>query len=187
MNIKDYLKYYIGQRYQGYKGVGDIHHCTLSNLHDMINTGEHVKPILRGIASLTEAELIEMHLATAPPDMEDKPTADDYSMEMFYNDGGLMVDADVAVGANYSCRCYEGQVAIRYTGDIDFYDEAGEREKSINIPKAFHYLLSLGIDLFGLIDAGLAIDAATINQPDEPKGDMPGWEHNKFDNDQTGD
>lgn len=52
-------------------------------------------------------------------------------------------------------------------------------------PAQFHYLLFLGIDLFGLIDAGLAIDAATINQPDEPKGEMPGWEYNKFDNDQT--
>ena len=34
-------------------------------------------------------------------------------------------------------------------------------------PARFHYLLSLGIDLFGLIDAGLAVDAATLNNKNQ--------------------
>jgi hypothetical protein len=34
----------------------------------------------------------------------------------------------------------------------------------------FHYLLSKGFDLFGLIPAGLAIDATTVNQPTQPTG-----------------
>lgn len=33
-----------------------------------------------------------------------------------------------------------------------------------NVPLIFHYLFSKGFDLFGLIDAGLAIDAKTIHQ-----------------------
>ena len=33
-------------------------------------------------------------------------------------------------------------------------------------PKQFHYLLSRGYDIFGLIPAGIAIDAKTLNTPD---------------------
>lgn len=185
MNIKDYLKYYIGcpavnswfpEDHQEYnKGwVLTAIQLNLPNPYKLETKEEEtwtdsVKPILRRIESLTEAEMIGLLQSIVPSNMADKPTRDDYSLEMFYNDGGNLVDEDVAIGANYSCRCYEGQIAIRKNGDIDFFDEEGNRERVSNLPQSFHYLLSLGIDLFGLIDAGLAIDASTINQQTEGK------------------
>lgn len=180
MKLKDYLHYYI------YSGVGvyvfpdetitngflakykedypdGVYNplLTLENYAKFLNDG--YKPILRPLEDMTEEEMVNLLTDLFPFDMEDKPTADEFSMEMFYNDDGLMVDGDVSVGANYTCRCYEGQIAIKQCGTICFFDEAGNQEHGINVPKAYHYLLSKHFDLFGLIDAGLAIDAKTLN------------------------
>lgn len=38
------------------------------------------------------------------------------------------------------------------------------------LPRSFHYLVSQGYDVFGLIPAGLAIDAKTLNTPDNDPG-----------------
>lgn len=123
---------------------------------------QNVKLILRPLSDMTEDEMIEVILHTAPEDMEDKPTAEDHSLEMFYNDGGNMVDADVAIGCNYSCICYEGQIAIRKCGSVHFFDDNGEPTNAINMPKVFLYLLSKHFDLFRLIESGLAIDKSTL-------------------------
>jgi hypothetical protein len=111
---------------------------------------------------MTEEEMIGLLQSMVPADMEDKPTDADYDLEMFYNDGGLMVDGDVAVGANYTCICYEGQIAVRDTGDIHLFDEAGKIERLVNQPQAFRYLLSKSFDLFNLIPEGLAIDKSKL-------------------------
>lgn len=182
MKIEDYLKFYIGQECRGHKGRGILRgfdaQYFMGEAYVMITTKENqtpdedyitndysckasdVKLYLRPLSSMTEEEMKGLLMAMVPIDMEDAPTAEDYDLEMFYNDGGLMVDGDVAIGANYTCRCYEGQIAIRQNGDIDCYDEDGkEREKVTKNPQAMHYLLSRGFDLFGLIPAGLAINS----------------------------
>lgn len=119
---------------------------------------EEIKPILRPLSDMTEEEMIGLLQSMVPQDMETKPTDEDYDLEMFRNDEGLMVDGDVAVGANITCICYVGQIAIRESGDIDMFDEDGKPERVINQPAGFHYLLSKHFDLFGLIESGLAID-----------------------------
>lgn len=47
----------------------------------------------------------------------------------------------------------EGRQVIKYYSNVSFLE-----------PPEFHYLLSRGFDLFGLIDAGLAIDKTLTNK-----------------------
>lgn len=163
-NIKDYLHYYFdcecveamivpGQHLSW--DESKITSRTLFNVHQKLS---EVKPLLRKLESMSEEEMTGLLMSMTPTDMEDKPDADAYDLEMFYNDGGLQVDSNVAVGANYSCICYEGQIAIRYNGDIDMFDEEGKREQVTNQTAAFNYLRSKGFDCDGLIAAGLAIE-----------------------------
>lgn len=178
MNLRDYAPYYIGtpcyntwfppdhDEYnagwvlRGFRTTSEKCYMLESELD--ITWTDSIKPILRRLEDMTEGEMVALLTSLFPFDMEDKPVADEFSIEMFYNDDGLMVDGDVSVGANYTCRCYEGQIAIKQCGSICFFDEAGNQEHGINVPKAFHYLLQQHFDLFGLIPAGLAIDAKTI-------------------------
>jgi hypothetical protein len=184
MKIQDYIHYYIGCRLE--KESTALTHPRLMGVCenemfvseydfttpncDKIFTRPALKhsisfgkPILRNLQSMTEDEMIGLLQSMLPKDMEEKPTPEDYSIEMFYWDNATMVDGDIAVGANYTCICYDGQIAITICGTIRNTDEAGELQKDVNIPKAYHYLLSNHFDLFGLINAGLAIDAETLN------------------------
>lgn len=141
-------------------GTKELDGYTLNQFAD--NYIRNVKPLLRPLSSMTQEEMFELINSTAPDDMEDIPEIDEYDLEMFYNDGGNMVDGDVAVGCNFSCRCYEGQIAITHDGTIHYYNDNGDRERAHNLPKAYKYLLSKHFDLFGLIDAGLAIDKTKL-------------------------
>lgn len=185
MELKDYAHLYIGCRCfntwfpEGHSGYdrnwvfsgycptygtkGNPYY--LENEDDVTWT-DSIKPILRKLEDMTEEEMIGFIQSMVPMDMEDKPSPDDYSLEMFYNDDGLMVDGDIAVGANYSCRCYEGQIGIKKCGSIILFEEDKDvtRDQLINTPLAFRYLLTQHFDLFGLIDAGIAIDSKTLNE-----------------------
>jgi hypothetical protein len=172
-NIKDYLPFYLGCDVMTNEGKGKLI-AVFSD--DSQNTSELIslddgdpdnimdfQLLPRPLSDMTEEEIIELFLLTFPDDFEDTPTAEECNAEMFYNDGGNMVDADVSVGANIDCRCYEGQIAIRKCGSINFYNANGNLDYFYNAPKAYLLLLSKHFDLFGLIEAGLAIDATTVN------------------------
>lgn len=164
--IKDYLHLYLGCRceVETYMATCDWGMNRVEKLTAQILAGVHgkrnkvIKLFLRQLSSMTEEEIYDLINSMCPDDIEDIPEKDEYDFEMFYNDGGNMVDSDVAVGSDYSCRCYEGQISITHDGTIHCFDEKGEKEIMVNVPRAYHYLLSKHFDLFGLIDAGLAID-----------------------------
>ncbi len=171
MELKDVLHFYINavrfrNRYVDYApSQWTVWSLLTPRRYDQMISDASVSDIqveLRPLSSMTEEEMTGLLLSMIPPDMDDKPDADEHIVDMFYNDGALQVDGDVAVGANYSCRCYEGQIAILHNGDIEMYDEDGKRERAWNQSAAFQYLLSLGFDLFNLIPAGLALDTSSI-------------------------
>lgn len=176
MEIKNYLKYYLGCKCV--IGSNDTQHtlhavdsdsgsiCTGENKHSigLWWKSSACKPILRRIESLTEEEIYSLINIMFPDDIEERPSIDDYSFDSFYNDDSTMVDGDVAMGANYSCICYEGQIAITHDGTINMFGEDGEIQKMYNLPKAYNYLHSIGIWLYGqdaFID-GSVIDADTF-------------------------
>lgn len=171
MKLKDYLHYYLyGKIYEvgvgtcQLIGIGDCYYTiktkqgTLLTLSDRAN----IKLVLHRLEDMTEEEMVGLFQSMVPDDMEDKPTNDEYTINVFRGDGGNLVDESVAVGAEYSCRCYEGQLTIKKCGTICAYDEAGDEEEIVNAPRAFHYLLTHHFDLFGLIDAGLAVDGGKL-------------------------
>lgn len=174
MELKDYLHYYIGckaittddNEQAELVGVSDdnahIVHDGTGSYGTCDITG--VKPLLRRLEDMAEGEMVGLLQSMVPADMEDKPKNEDYGLEMFYNDDGLMVDGDIAVGANFTCGCFDGQIGIKKCGSIILFDEEEDvtRDMLINTPMAFHYLLRHGFDLFGLIPAGLAIDQKTV-------------------------
>lgn len=62
----------------------------------------------------------------------------------------------------YPLESWEGESALNDWW-LEFYEfYIPERLNCLGCPSAWLYLLSIGIDLFGWIDAGLAIDKATI-------------------------
>lgn len=166
MELKDFLHYYMGATYWTNNSQGEINPETIMFIYPMIEKGNGVQLHLRRLDDMTEEEMVGLLQSMVPSDMEDKPTDEDYDLEMFYNDDGLMVDGDIAVGANFTCGCFDGQIAVKKCGSIILFDEDKDvtRDMLINAPLAFHYLLRQGFDLFGLIPAGLAIDAKTVNQ-----------------------
>lgn len=181
MELKDYLHYYFGcnflfdnKQWQMFriemtnKGVlvtGKRFFATGGWRHNTIWAAD-CKLVLRRLEDMTEGEMVGLLQSMVPSDMEDKPTDEDYDLEMFYNDDGLMVDGDIAVGANFTCGCFDGQIAVKKCGSIIQFDENKDvtRDMLINAPLAFHYLLQQHFDIFGLIDAGLAVDIKIINQ-----------------------
>lgn len=169
MKLQDYLHYYYnGQCLEAIKVPGqelrfDTAMVTTRTLFNVQAGLSEVKLVLRRLEDMTEDEMIELFQSMVPDDMEDKPANDEFAVNVFRGDGGNLVDENVAIGAEYSCRCFEGQLTIKKCGTICAYDEAGDEEELVNAPRAYHYLLQQSFDLFGLIDAGLAIDLKTLN------------------------
>jgi hypothetical protein len=170
MKLIDYAPYYIGcKSLEAIKVPGqelnfEPSTVTVRTLFNVQAQLSEVKLSLRRLEDMTEEEMIELIQLTLPQNMQDRPTPDDYSIEMFYNDDGLMVDNDVLVGASYTCRCYDGQIAIKHCGTIFHHHDESGRSEGLNAPACFHYLLQQHFDLFNLIDAGLAVDQKTITQ-----------------------
>lgn len=171
MKLKDYLHYYLyGNIYEvgvstcQLMGIGDCYYTIKTKQGNLLTLSDRadIKLVLRRLEDMTENEMIELFQSMVPDDMEDKPTNDEVIVNLFQDDGGNLVDERVAVGAEFSCRCFEGQLTVKKCGTICVYDETGDEGELVNAPRAYRYLLSNGFDLFGLIPAGLAIDIKTI-------------------------
>lgn len=128
---------------------------------------QSVMPILRPLSSMSEVEAQQL-LAILFLDMaqssEDRVTADEIDVDLHPHDDGSMVDRDMAVVVEVSCRCFEGQLGVTLNGSLVLYDESGNVARLDNTAEAFTYLLSKSFDLFNLIPEGLAIDKTTLNQ-----------------------
>lgn len=153
MKLKDYLHYYMGckvitaddNEQANLVGVSDDN---AHLVHD--GTGSYgtcdisgVKPILRRLEDMTEEDLKEMITKLSLIDLSNC----EFEFEQFWVNAirkGVVVDC----------------LSIEMNGQIDMmhYTHATNPQA-----EAFHYLLSKGFDLFGLIDAGLAVDIKTIN------------------------
>lgn len=126
-----------------------------------------VKPILRPLSDMTkeEAEYFAWICMDSKNrlDSESRIAQEEIDIELVFNDDGLMLDNDIEVYIGVTCRCFEGAVILRKDGSICVEDDEGVKQEPIdNIAEKVHYLLSKGFDLFGLIEAGLAIDKTTL-------------------------
>jgi len=129
-----------------------------------------IKPILRTIESMNEVEAFDFALLCMNSkyhlDAESQVTEDEMSnIELVKNDDGNLLDADVSVYIGVSVRCFEGGIIIRKDGSISVQADGEEHDQRIDdIAEKITWLLSNGFDLFGLIEQGLAVDAAKIDE-----------------------
>lgn len=172
--IGDYLNLYIGCEveygFDGRKSIGTLtgyvepfgwQVSQRKVLSPYLNISPaHIKPILRPLSDMTEGEMTEV-IKILFSDVDDKIDDDELQLEMFYWDDSTMVDGDVQVGANISCRCFEGQLAIRECGSFHLFDEKGELQRLSNVPAAVNYLRKNHFDCDQLIESSLAISKHT--------------------------
>lgn len=176
MELKDFLHYYIGCRvdkdpmaldYPTIKGIhGDrvmISEYRYKTPHadgvftrpEMYQYSGFVKPLLRRLEDMTEEEAL--HLAGIYSGAEKIKQTTGTVSNFFY----------------FFCEFKYGEkgvseLMVMHNGEAwyqSYFDKRPKRGKGHNIINQFaaaHYLLSKGFDIFGLISAGLAIDAKTV-------------------------
>jgi hypothetical protein len=117
------------------------------------------KLLLRPLSDMTEEEALYITVLALNSELDEPIIADEIDFTLNRSDGGLLMDANAAIVLEVTCRCWEGQVAIRNNSDIELWEYEGQHPLSTsNQVEVFRYLLSKGFDLFGLCEAGLAID-----------------------------
>jgi hypothetical protein len=134
-----------------------------------------IMPILWPLSDMTEEEAEEFVLSclNSPhaPEYFDTIEKDELQIEFVKNDGGLMLDDDVDLYFEVSCRCLDGYIAIMKDGRIGMAKESDvptrEMQPVDDVYGKVHWLLSKHFDLFGLIESGQAISKAAILTDDD--------------------
>lgn len=153
-DIKNYLHYYLGNRVKWGSApsvmslVGfDEEWVKLKRPKDgkifTVDKNDRIKLYLRPLFSMTEEDLIGCLKVVSLYDLSNAVYESQLSDDEDFH-GELFVNA------------YTGTGVV-----VDYY--AIDTLKMQFEPEVFHYLISKGFDLFGLIPAGLAIDDSTLN------------------------
>lgn len=149
--LKDYLHYYlygniyeVGVSTSQLIGIGDCYYTIKTKQGNPLTLSDRaeIKLVLRRLEDMTEGDLKEMITRLSLIDL----SGCEFEYDQYWVNAirkGVVVDC----------------LSIEMNGQIDMmhYTHATNPQA-----EAFHYLLSKGFDLFGLIDAGLAIDAKTL-------------------------
>lgn len=149
-NIKDYLHLYLGcdcivTLFNNPEPKDLILTPTVvKSYYSNVITG--IKPILRRLSDITDAEFNFL--------VKERFQYSRFIKTMVEN------ESIIEPAAIY----FKG---LKDIGGREIETQCTQPMSSLN-PAQFLYLLSIGIDLFGLIEAGLAIDATMLNQGTEP-------------------
>lgn len=164
--LKDYLHFYLGCQMYAYTlesvtngwlekqmsknpQMGYSYELTAGNLKKTLEDG--YLPILRKLESMAEDEAL--HIAKNCF----------YHNEMRYPDSDYKVSREGNVYVvNLNNDWFEKELRIGLSSGNIWYTKPTIEDRVHHAFDSFHYLLSRGFDLFGLCDAGLAIDKATI-------------------------
>lgn len=160
MNIKDYLRYFIGQKVlinnARYENKVDV----LTHLNDGGDCAgneyewdaSNCQIILRRLEDMTEDE----DGAIFQLERNRNPELGGHDFDVRKGDNGWIITR---------LDMLESHLMVGFKGQAYWvYDVPKQHiEPVLNAPLLFHWLLSHGFDLFGLIDAGLAIDSKTVN------------------------
>lgn len=154
-NIKDYLHLYLGcectVEWKPFMNRNDSRHLIDGWVLQMShNATESIKPILRPLSDMTEEEAIDIAII-----MYGQPDSVKWRME----DKGNYFNV-------YRKHYAESFTIDKASGDIDRYSK-GDGGMDLDVTLQHHfitaYMLSKGFDLFGLIEAGLAIDKTKLS------------------------
>lgn len=164
-NIADFLPYYIGQdcMVESYKGklqsIGSEEidfMCVVSGTNQDEESGffgededydvkaERIKPILRPLSSMTDAEIVGLFKTVSLFDLS----------ECSFN--VVNVPNERWANAESNGRVID---SIKIIGDnVEMMNNDGSFSAINPVSTVFHYLLKQGFDMFGLIEANLAVD-----------------------------
>jgi hypothetical protein len=97
-------------------------------------------------------------------DSDQQPLSEDeMNIELVQWDNGLMLDEDCLLYIGLSVRCFEGAIIFRKDGSISLeYDNGDFAGRICDMASKIAYLLSLHIDLFGLIENGEALPLPSL-------------------------
>lgn len=147
-DIKQFLHYYLGC--EGYEYSQTVKFkLTPERLVSILSSNIPFKPILRPLSDMTEEEAADVY--TIERDRILHSPTNDVDVRQRTDFGWVVTRLDhLNVG-----------LLIKYDGVCYKVINEGKRpaiEPAMNQPLIFHYLLSKYFDLFGLIEAGIAID-----------------------------
>ena len=164
MKLKDYIHYYYGCEF-----IANGMRYTIDRIDRLIK-GTRQNPFGREVWNDFEPHKIKLVLRR----LEDLTEEEAKQLAMIYS-GAKSVERTKGVANNWHYYfCYfgeneEGELLIIAADGCAWYahyfdkDQPGHRN-IVNEHKAFHYLLQQGFGLFGLIDAGLAVDGKGLNE-----------------------
>ncbi len=161
-DIKDYIHYYIGQRFVFDNKIWNIVRVSTTLVRGVRdNKGEEkfmqvyhheAKLLLRRLSDMTEEEATSAYIIERDRVVHDVTIDFDVSVR----DHGFVITRLDLLNV---------RLMIGYNGQIYKVIEETKKptiEPANNQQLIIHYLLKQGFDLFGLIDEGLAIDSKTI-------------------------
>lgn len=158
MNLKDYLHYYLyGNIYEvgvsmcQLMGIGDCYYTIKTRQGNLLTLSDraNIKLVLRRLEDMTEEQMAHIWQL-----IFNRP---------FHANGNIVwIDKEDRM----SCKRFVmmsgiERIGIEMNGNI--WADCDLSHHKFGPNAITHYLLQEGFDLFGLIDAGLAIDAKTLN------------------------
>lgn len=179
--IEDYLHLYLGCDCYSYceeggeETIGKLNEIGVNKVGLVDDNCQYefkpweVKLILRPLLDMTneEADYFGWLCMDSQYHLEDETrvTQAEIDTDLHKNDNGTMLDDDIEIYIEVTCRCYQGAVVIRKDGSITLYNEEDKADERIDgMAFKIQYLLSKHFDLFGLIPAGLAITKPIPNE-----------------------
>lgn len=141
--IEDYLPYHIGCECMFLNMKGVVTHKLLAS--DNIGHKNLIRPLLRPLSSMTEEDC---------PDWLKEWMPDGYNVFIQRSANNYVVEIDSKASDGYCLTIHtDGSMSCECKDNGEQYGYRGA--------EIFKHLLSKDFDLFGLIDAGLAIDKPT--------------------------
>ena len=103
----------------------------------------------RKLEEITEAEALELVKLIHRNSPHEPLTDDEITIEgMVEDDGGLLMDADVAVAIQFTCRCFEGDLILFYGGGVMLQNpDSGNLTRVDNVAEVVFWLKARKFDL----------------------------------------
>lgn len=147
MELKDYLHYYMGATFWTNNSEGEVNPETLRFIYPMIEKDKGVKLVLRRLEDMTEEERKQIWQLIIG--------------RSFPNTGDVRwFEENHSSAKRWVMMSGVERVGIEMTGKV--WADSDLSHIKFNPHLVTHCLLQQGFDLFGLIPAGLAMDAKTI-------------------------
>lgn len=121
-----------------------------------------IKPYLRKLEDMSKEDAEHFAWLCMDSDYylaeDSRVSKDEIDIDLIPNDNGLMLDINVIIYINLTCRCFVGGIAFKKDGSIILRDDNNDPHPIEKIAEKIAWLLSKKYDLFELIESKQAND-----------------------------